>query len=202
MGLIRKIKFLFTVIVIIIIVYVIIKMGRLKPEIENMVKKEFSIAKKVFNFRDILYSTMEAEDINDNNIKTSKSDSKLSNAPRRKNNKISKYKREEICRSVFEEHYDDYFPTVRPNFLKNPKTGRALELDGYNAGLNLAFEYNGKQHRVFPNVFHETENEFIKQQERDKYKMKRCKELGINLIIIPDTVKTKNIKKYILSKLN
>lgn len=103
--------------------------------------------------------------------------------PRNSNNKT-----EERVRAILEDYFDDYFPTARPNFLRNPKTNRNLELDGYNARLNLAFEYQGKQHRVFPNYFHKTEKEFKDQKSRDKYKRIRLYDLGIKLLEVDDTI--------------
>jgi len=116
---------------------------------------------------------------------------------RRSNSKVSTYKREEICRKVFEDYFDDYFPTCRPRFLANPKTGHPLEMDGYNARLNLCFEYHGPQHRIFPNPFHKTEAEFDAQIERDQFKRERLAELGIDLIEIWDDVPTDRIKDFI-----
>ena len=44
------------------------------------------------------------------------------------------------CREILESIYSVPFKPCRPNFLKNPKTGRNLELDGYNEELKIAFE--------------------------------------------------------------
>lgn len=162
-----------------------------------MIRQEFALAEKVFKVRDVIHKPKpESEDTTE--IPKSNSNRKK---PRRKNSKTSSYKREEECRKVFEDYFDDYFPTVRPKFLTNPKTGRPLELDGYNSGLNLAFEHQGRQHYEFPNRFHKTKDEFIAQQERDKFKAQRCKELGIDLIYIPESIPFDQIKSYILQKL-
>jgi|SRR5579875_517213 len=85
------------------------------------------------------------------------------------------------------------FTKVRPEWLKNPKTGKNLELDGYNEELKLAIEYNGMQHYIWPNNFHKTYEQFLEQQERDKIKEKLCKLNNVHLIIIPYTVELKNI---------
>ena len=87
---------------------------------------------------------------------------------------------EQICRKIFEDHYNAKFPTKRPQFLEG------LELDGYNEELNIAFEYNGKQHYEYIPHFHRNgEQDFIKQQERDRMKYKLCSEKNIKLILIP-----------------
>jgi hypothetical protein len=117
---------------------------------------------------------------------------------RRKNSKTSTYKREELCRAFFENYFDDYFPTCRPKFLTNPKTGKPLELDGYNARLNLSFEHDGLQHRVYTPRFHSSPEDFAKQQERDVFKRKRLEELGIDLIEISDQVPTAQLESFLL----
>ncbi len=112
-------------------------------------------------------------------------------------------KGEAICKKVLEDLYGQPFITVRPDFLKNPETGRNLELDLYNAKLKLAVEYNGEQHYVFPNCFHKTETEFINQVRRDQYKKQKCSELNIHLINVPYTVPKNynDIKNFITQRL-
>src|SRR5271166_3797212 len=62
------------------------------------------------------------------------------------------HKHEERCREIFKEIFGLEFKTVRPDWLKNPATGKRLELDGYNPnimtpmGRGIAFEYDGIQH--------------------------------------------------------
>ena len=99
----------------------------------------------------------------------------------------SKSRSEKLTREIFERIMSVEFPTVRPDFLKNPKTGYNLELDGYNENLKLAFEYNGIQHYKFEKYFHDTEEDFKIQREHDEFKYKKCVELGITLISIPYT---------------
>lgn len=68
---------------------------------------------------------------------------------------------------------------------------RNMHLDG-NAEINiadkiikLAFEYDGYQHSEWPNTFHKSIHEFIKQQELDKLKRELCKINNIILINFP-----------------
>jgi len=93
------------------------------------------------------------------------------------------------------------FYTTRPNFLKNPSTGKNLELDCYNHELSFAIEYNGRQHYEFPNGFHSTEAQFIKQVERDRFKRNACDNNGIYLLSIPWTVPHADIEQYIRDRL-
>lgn len=111
--------------------------------------------------------------------------------------KKSTNKHEERVREVLENYFDDNFPTCRPKFLKNPKTGRCLELDGYNAGLNLAFEYQGIQHRKYTPKFHKSEEDFRKQQYRDKVKKEILKSLEIDLLEVPDYIKYDNLENFV-----
>lgn len=120
--------------------------------------------------------------------------------PKKKKRK-NRSSREQICRDIFEEIFNEKFPTKRPGFLKNPETGRNLELDGFCEPLKLAFEYNGAQHYKFPNTFHRTRFDFDKQVSRDKFKIQRCEEEGVRLISIPYTVPTEKLKPYIKLKL-
>lgn len=108
--------------------------------------------------------------------------------------------REEFCRDVFETLTGKAFPTKRPYFLKNPKTGRNLELDGYCHDLQLAFEHNGKQHYEYPNSFHKTEEEFKEQVERDNVKKQLCKIAGIKLVTIPYDIPKEEINDYVRRK--
>ena len=114
-----------------------------------------------------------------------------------KNNRPSKG--EAICKQVIEEIYQAPFYCVRPDFLKNPETGRNLELDLYNDFYKIAVEYDGLQHSIFPNSFHKTREEFINQVRRDEYKIDMCDKHGIYLIRVPYNVKLEynEIKKYI-----
>ena len=76
-----------------------------------------------------------------------------------------------------------------------------MELDGYNEELQLAFEYQGAQHRKFIPMFHKTYRDFTKQQERDAFKKQRCQELGIRVIEIPDTVLYDDLEQFIREEL-
>ena len=107
---------------------------------------------------------------------------------------------EQLCREIFEEHYNAKFPNVRPKFLKG------LELDGYNEELNIAFEYNGKQHYKYVPYFHRNgEQDFIEQQERDRMKYRICANKNIKLILIPykfDCYNPDKLKIFILDAIS
>ena len=111
-------------------------------------------------------------------------------------------KHETRCRIILENLFKMPFVSVRPDFLKYDKTGKNLELDMYNADLKLALEYDGIHHRKFTEFFHKSEQDFIHQQDRDQFKEEKCKELGIILIRVPDTVKFEDLEIYIKNKLD
>jgi hypothetical protein len=108
-----------------------------------------------------------------------------------------KWKGEQETCQALEKIYGKPFVSVRPNFLKNPQTGRNLELDCYNDELKIAAEYNGIQHYVYPNPFHKTEEEFQKQVTRDEIKYQLCEDNGVYLITVPYTVPIEEIPEIV-----
>ena len=84
--------------------------------------------------------------------------------------------------------------SYRGNELKNPKTGRNLELDCYDPITNTAIEYNGIQHYEYPNVFHKSRHDFNTQISHDRYKNEVCCNLNRKLITIPYIVDTCEFK--------
>lgn len=110
-------------------------------------------------------------------------------------NICSKNKSENLVRKMFENMFQQDFPSIKPTFLNR------LELDGYCENLGLAFEYNGKQHYEYIPHFHRNGiGDLHKQQERDKLKHDLCKENNITLITIPytyDYTNEKELQNYI-----
>lgn len=88
---------------------------------------------------------------------------------------------QERTRMMFEAQFNHLFPTVRPDWLKNPSTGRNLELDGYCLELGIAFEYQGRQHSSNDTEFG---GDYEQQLERDQYKIEACAAHNIKLIEI------------------
>jgi len=75
---------------------------------------------------------------------------------------------------IVEENY-------RPDWLKNPKTGRNLELDFYLPDLEMAIEVQGQQHIQRIPFFHETEDDFHRCLVYDRYKRLKCLDRGLEL---------------------
>ena len=107
---------------------------------------------------------------------------------------------EERCREIMQTWFGRPFVSVRPDFLRW-RTGRNLELDLYNDELRLAVEYDGAMHRTFQPAFHRTFADFRYQQEKDKWKTERCREVGITLIRVPDTVPFDRLGPYLATEL-
>jgi hypothetical protein len=79
------------------------------------------------------------------------------------------------------------FTKVRPDWLRNPETGRNLELDFYCEELRMAVEYNGRQHYEHCEYFHgpRVKGAFEAQRRRDQAKAKICASRGIRLVEVP-----------------
>lgn len=113
------------------------------------------------------------------------------------------YKHQEKCREIFEKLLGVKFNTARPDFLRNPVTGKNLELDGYNEKLKLAFEYDGEQHSKYNSYFHRNgTKEFVYQNKKDTFKDLKCKEHKVVLIRIPHFVAYHDLERYIREQLN
>ena len=93
------------------------------------------------------------------------------------------------------------FVKIRPDWLRNDRTGRLLELDLYNHELRLALEHSGPSHYVYPNSLHKTREEFDAQVFRDKLKQKLCAEAGVLIIVVPFSVSHKTMGVYIRSEM-
>ena len=111
------------------------------------------------------------------------------------------YLGESISRKILETLFDVKFIKVRPDWLNN------FELDGYcdNVIINrekykIAFEYQGRQHYEFIECWNETVEDFEIRKERDKEKVVMCKENDVILIVIPYTVKLKDLQKFIMDE--
>ena len=107
---------------------------------------------------------------------------------------------EAVCREIFEKIFDEKFPQKRLEWLKNPKTGKRLELDGYSERLKLAFEYQGRHHYEI-NKFMPTEKLLEQRINLDNFKLKVCSEKGITLIQIPYSLNFNEIPVFIRLKL-
>ena len=88
---------------------------------------------------------------------------------------------ESACKQIFEHLFQQPFEKTK-EVLTPKRTGRhfALELDGYNEQLKIAFEYQGHQSHWDP-----TFSSYSKVSARDNFKVSFCKNNNIDLIVIP-----------------
>lgn len=107
---------------------------------------------------------------------------------------------ENITRKYFEFIFQKPFIKIRPFWLLN-NSGHRLELDGYCAQLNLAFEYNSQQH--YGKKIYAENNAIL--LDNDLHKIQICKKKNIKLFIIPECKnyvdKKIYIKEYIIKYL-
>lgn len=96
---------------------------------------------------------------------------------------------EQRCRAIFERLCAPHAVqrNVRPRWLRNPETGRNLELDMYCPDLRLACEYNGSQHYHESELHRPGSDDFRRQQRRDRLKKRLCERHGVRLIVVPFT---------------
>ena len=93
------------------------------------------------------------------------------------------------CRRTLENYFKRPFYKMRPSWLKNPKTGKCLELDCYNPDIGVAVEYNGVQHYIAkkykqPWRQKKADEKLRKQKLRDKWLEQYCYDNNIVLINI------------------
>lgn len=91
---------------------------------------------------------------------------------------------EEICRLYMEYIFQKPFIKIRPNWLRSP-ANYPLELDGYNAELNIAFEHQGPHHYdpfIYGGNRHTNYEKII---QYDSIKKNILQDRNIKLIVIP-----------------
>ncbi|MEB2492862.1 hypothetical protein SOP93_16985 [Peribacillus frigoritolerans] len=106
------------------------------------------------------------------------------------------YINEERCRYILEQLFDAKFIKTR-NIL-----GDNYELDGYNEELKIAFEFQGKQHYEHIDFFYSRMNQSVEERIKvDQIKVDRCKDLRIDLLVIPYTVEPNEQVNFISREL-
>lgn len=97
---------------------------------------------------------------------------------------------EKLCCKILEEYLKrKTILHLRPNFLKNPRTNRNLEIDIYDPITKIAIEYNGAQHyKYVPSMG----SDLNYQQWKDNLKYDLCTKEGIFLIVVPYWIDTLN----------
>lgn len=101
---------------------------------------------------------------------------------------------EQMTTAFFEFVFKEKFIKIRPDWLKKIKN---LELDGYCEKLNLAFEFQGRQHYepIYGN------DNFIRTTENDKYKKDICIKNNVKLIILDGRGNINTVVNYLKCEL-
>lgn len=110
-------------------------------------------------------------------------------------------KTEKICRNILEDITGLPFPSQRPDFLNNPKTGKNLECDMMNDETKICVETNGRQHYKKDSHFHTKRSSYESQRERDILKKKLLAKNGYRLIEVPYTVHSDTFAQYLCTHL-
>ena len=103
--------------------------------------------------------------------------------------KRAKFSREEKVRRICEQlFYPLKFPSIRPKWLINHKTGKRMEIDLYNHNLNLAIEVMGAQHYQYVKHF-QSYKEWLAMKQRDILKAAILRKRQIRLLYVPSIKK-------------
>ena len=105
--------------------------------------------------------------------------------------------KERLVRQTLERLFEKPFKKHRPRWLRNPQTGRLMELDGFSQELNLAFEYQGEQHYRVVLPFKMNHGHLDRGRYRDDLKKKLCKEHNVILIEVPFCVTPQELPKWL-----
>ena len=136
--------------ILILLIVIVVLFGDFKPKVKKVLEKKQNISDPTTSVRSSRYSNIH----------------KMLGSYEKIVKRWEKIKGctlgEFICRITLETIFDEKFPNKRYRFLINPETGKALELDGYNEYLKLAFEFQGDQHVNFPNRYHKTKADLEK----------------------------------------
>lgn len=95
---------------------------------------------------------------------------------------------DEIVRFYFPS--EEVLKNYRPDWMRNPKTGKKLEFDVYVPAKNIAFEMQGLHHKT------------LYQKERDDIKRKTCADRGIEMIEIWDIRDLISLMQYLAKMTN
>lgn len=85
------------------------------------------------------------------------------------------------------------FPTVIPSWL-------GYELDGYNEELGIALEFSGPLHTKWTPTF-ESYEKYFERVRRDRYKLEKCAEHGVKLIVVDMSLPQRHWRDYVASRL-
>ena len=106
-----------------------------------------------------------------------------------KRRKVGRYKSQEKLTRILESIFGLTAEIEKTwSWLLSPK-GKRLKVDAYFEELNLAVEFNGKQHSEFPNRFHKTAEDFRYAAMCDEWKRSILRRRGVTVVEFAHTDK-------------
>jgi hypothetical protein len=109
--------------------------------------------------------------------------------------------REQYLRELFFFMFNAPFKRTRKLPWLMNQNGKAMELDGYNPDLALAFEHNGQQHYEIDGYLTTHQDQLTKRYADDEDKVRLCSENGVALIVVPFSVSLKEVQTHVLGEL-
>lgn len=109
-------------------------------------------------------------------------------------------KSEEFTRAAIEKLTGYEFPQAWPKWLRDGPC--VLELDGYNEGLAIAFEYQGPYHTKFMPKDDPTYADYYRRIYRDALKRKELAARDIDLIVVDYKIPRFRIVDYLRGRLH
>jgi hypothetical protein len=107
-------------------------------------------------------------------------------------------KSEAECIRALESVTGEKFPQAHPAWLKY--RGRPLELDGYNERLKIALEFSGPLHTKWTPLY-ESYAKYYERIAKDAFKIARCAERRVTLIVVDLSLPRRHHSDYIRSRL-
>lgn len=104
---------------------------------------------------------------------------------------------ERVCRAVFELAFAKPFPKTRPEWLRTT-SGARLELDGYSAELQVAFEHHGRQHFDEKSRFNGSAAKLLALQARDSLKLALCEQSGVRLFVAREVPQKTSVEDLLI----
>lgn len=104
-----------------------------------------------------------------------------------------------IIDKIYEHKY--IFETSRPEFLTK-ENGQILEFDLYNEEANLAIQVQGEHHYNVNSPVNTNIEAFEKLKANDRFRVEKCVEFGIKLLIVRTDMSDQEIENYLIYSLN
>lgn len=101
--------------------------------------------------------------------------------------------------TTFEDILNAPLPTAQPNWLRFK--GKPLELDGYNSAKKIAIEVQGPLHTKFYST-KESRKRYLERLEKDAFKISKCADEGVKLIVVDMRIPLHTISAYARSRLS